>query len=107
MDILELSAVRFKAVTLPVIFKEPVNVCMSSCVFPNKVEPLVKIMEALSISVCISWAVNVPPTTILPVTDALSEIFKLPKEPVEDAEPLISPSTTNSLSGNLLLSAPI
>ena len=34
------SAVKFKAVTLPVTFKEPVKVCVSSMVSPNIVEPL-------------------------------------------------------------------
>ena len=85
------DAIKFGADILPDISKEPVNICVSSGVFPNKVEPLVKIMEALSISVCISWAVNVPPTTISPVIEAFLEMFRLPKEPVEALEPLTSP----------------
>ena len=34
------SAVKFKAVTLPVIFKDPVNECRSSIESPKTVEPL-------------------------------------------------------------------
>ena len=91
VDTLELSAVKFSAVRLPLTSIEPVNSWVSSDVSPNFVLPLVNIIEALSISVCISWAVSLPPTTMLPVIDASSDIFRFPKDPVEDADPLTSP----------------
>ena len=60
---LELSATKLIAVTSPSTSIDPVNSWVSSEVSPNFVLPLVNIIEALSISVCISWAVNLPCTT--------------------------------------------
>ena len=52
--------------------KLPVNTCVSSAESPNFVEPLVKIIEALVISVWNSCAVNVPETLKLPSADILN-----------------------------------
>ena len=69
----------------------PVNVCVSDDESPNSFEPLVYMIDAVTLEDVIDVAVKTPPTVKLP-----SKVELPPIDNVDVAEPLNTPSTLTS-----------
>ena len=86
----------------PDIDKFPVNVCLSSDVLPNIVEPLSNIIEDEINSVWNSWAVIVPVTVKSPVS--VSVVFNKNEPEMEDGLILLKePEITSAIWAELLI----